>query len=169
MPAWHPWENYKTSYAGKKEMGGGPVLTLSHEIDLCLLFCGEYNKVSGNFNSISDLKLNTEDLADILISFKSGACANIHLNYLSRPSSRRVDIIGSKGQISFNYYENQAKLFINGKQTKAFSASKKFDRNELFINEIKDFLIKIENKNPTTRNIDHAFKIVKIANMAKKI
>ena len=27
LPNWHPWENYKQSYAGKKEMGGGPALT----------------------------------------------------------------------------------------------------------------------------------------------
>tara|TARA_A100001011_G_scaffold400523_1_gene515895 strand:+ start:16557 stop:17522 length:966 start_codon:yes stop_codon:yes gene_type:complete len=169
MPAWHPWEDYRISYAGKKEMGGGPILTLSHEIDLCLLFCGEYNKIYSNYNSISKLKLNTEDLADILISFKSGTCANLHLNYLSRPPTRKLDIIGSKGQISFNYYENQAKLFINGIQRKSFNATKKFQRNDLFINEIKDFLFKIDKKNPTTKNIDHAFKIVKIANRVKNL
>ena len=34
-----------------------------------------------NFNSSSELKVNTEDFADILISFKSGAFG-VHLNYL---------------------------------------------------------------------------------------
>lgn len=169
MPGWHPWENYKTSYAGKKEMGGGPILTLSHEIDLCLFFCGKYKKVLGNFSSISDLKLNTEDLADILISFKSGACANIHLNYLSRPATRKIDIIGSKGQISFDYYKNQAKLFVNGRQSKIFNAVKKFNRNSMFINEMKDFLNRIKISKPSTKNINDAFKIVKIANMVNKI
>ena len=168
MPGWHPWENYKSSYAGKKEMGGGPILTLSHEIDLCLFFCGNFTKVSGNFNSISDLKLNTEDLADILISFDSGVCANIHLNYLSRPPSRKIDIIGSKGQISFDYYKNQAKLFIKGKQSKSLNVSKNFNRNNLFINELKDFFNTIKNKNINTNSVDHAFKIVKLANMIKK-
>ena len=168
MPSWHPWENYKSSYAGKKEMGGGVILTLSHEIDLCLFFCGIFTKVSGNFNSISDLKLNTEDLANILISFKSGVCANIHLNYLSRPPSRKIDIIGSKGQISFDYYKNQVKLFIRGKQSKSFDVSKTFNRNNLFINELKDFFNIIQNKKINTNSIDHAFKIVKLANMIKK-
>ena len=168
MPGWHPWEDYKISYAGKKEMGGGPILTLSHDIDLSLLFCGEYKDVLGNYISISDLKINTEDVADILISFKSGASANIHLNYLSRPSSRKINIIGSKGQISFNYYKNEAKMFINGKHSKTYNVSKKFNRNDLFVNEIKDFFNKIKNKNPNVRNIDNAFKIVKIANIVKK-
>ena len=168
MPGWHPWEDYKISYAGKKEMGGGPILTLSHDIDLSLLFCGEYKDVLGNYRSISDLKINTEDVADILISFKSGASANIHLNYLSRPSSRKINIIGSKGQISFNYYKNEAKMFINGKHSKTYNVSKKFNRNDLFVDEIKDFFNKIKNKNPNVRNIDNAFKIVKIANIVKK-
>ena len=168
MPNWHPWENYKISYAGKKEMGGGPILTLSHEIDLCLFFCGHFTKVLGNFNSISDLKLNTEDLADILISFDNGVCANIHLNYLSRPPSRKIDIIGSKGQVSFDYYKNQTKLYIKGKHSKSKDVSKNFSRNDLFKKELRDFFKTIENKNPTTTSIDNAFKIVKLANMIKK-
>ena len=131
------------------------------------IFLGNFTKVSGNFNSMSDLKLNTEDLADILISFKTGTCANIHLNYLSRPPSRKIDIIGSKGQISFDYYKNQAKLFIKGKKSKSFDVSKNFNRNNLFINELKDFFNTIKNKNINTNSIDHAFKIVKLANMIK--
>lgn len=167
LPGWHPWEDYKISYAGKKEMGGGPILTLSHDIDLSLLFCGDIKNVSGNFNSMSELKVNTEDVADILITFKSGACANIHLNYLSRPSSRKINIIGAKGQILFDYYKNEAKMFIDGKHSKTYKVSKKFNRNDLFVDEIKHFLNKINKKNPNVENIDNAFKIVKIANIVK--
>ncbi|MEI2709772.1 MAG: hypothetical protein V9E96_12270 [Chitinophagaceae bacterium] len=34
LPAWHPWEDYRTSYAAQKENGGGAALTLSHDIDV---------------------------------------------------------------------------------------------------------------------------------------
>ncbi len=36
LPDWHPWENYKESYAAKKSLGGGVALTLCHDIDLAL-------------------------------------------------------------------------------------------------------------------------------------
>ena len=81
-----------------------------------------WNKnVSGNFNSSSELKVNTEDFADILISFKSGLCEHSS-NYLSRPASRKINIIGSKGQILFDYKE--AKMYIDGKHSKTYKVSK---------------------------------------------
>ena len=33
LPDWHPWENYKNTYAANRKMGGGCSLTLSHELD----------------------------------------------------------------------------------------------------------------------------------------
>ena len=33
LPDWHPWEDYKQSYAGLKEQGGGVLRTLDHEMD----------------------------------------------------------------------------------------------------------------------------------------
>ena len=33
LPDWHPWEDYSESYASNSEMGGGAILTCSHEID----------------------------------------------------------------------------------------------------------------------------------------
>ena len=36
LPNWHPWEDYRDSYAARKELGGGSTLTLSHDIDLAI-------------------------------------------------------------------------------------------------------------------------------------
>ena len=41
LPNWHPWEDFKTSYASQKKLGGGVLLTCSHEIDLANYFFGE--------------------------------------------------------------------------------------------------------------------------------
>jgi hypothetical protein len=33
LPDWHPWEDYRQSYAARRDQGGGPILTFSHELD----------------------------------------------------------------------------------------------------------------------------------------
>ena len=36
LPKWHPYADYRIEYTAKKELGGGVIRTLSHEIDLML-------------------------------------------------------------------------------------------------------------------------------------
>ena len=44
MPDWHPYESYKEYYVGKKELGGGVVLTEIHEIDFINWLFGKPDK-----------------------------------------------------------------------------------------------------------------------------
>ena len=167
LPNWHPWENYKKSYAGKREMGGGPALTLSHDIDLAILFCGKPKNVYGLNNKESKLEISSDHIIDILIKFNNKSTANIHLNYLNDPPERKIEIIGTKGQIQFDYYENEALLFLDGKKT-----SKKklidFDRNQLFLDEMKYFLKLVKDNKSITSNIVDAFQVADIALKASK-
>ena len=40
LPAWHPWEDYRQSYAAQRDLGGEVALTLCHPFDhLHRLFC----------------------------------------------------------------------------------------------------------------------------------
>ena len=43
LPDFHPYENYKNSYAASKKLGGGALNTLSHEVDLIAFFL-DYQK-----------------------------------------------------------------------------------------------------------------------------
>lgn len=33
LPGWHPYEDYRTTYAARRDLGGGVILTLIHELD----------------------------------------------------------------------------------------------------------------------------------------
>ena len=65
-------------------MGGGPALTLSHELDLAIWLFGKVNKVVSMKNYNSNLEIDTEHAIDILISFESGITGNIHLDYFQK-------------------------------------------------------------------------------------
>ena len=69
LPDWHPWEDYRESYAAKKSMGGGPALTLSHEIDTMLWYFGKVKSVIKNSNYNSDLEISCEHSCDIIANF----------------------------------------------------------------------------------------------------
>ena len=52
LPDHHRYENYKQSYAAKKELGGGVTYSLIHEIDLIQLFLGMPKSVIAIKNSV---------------------------------------------------------------------------------------------------------------------
>jgi len=41
LPAWHPWEDYRLSYAARPDLGGGVVLTQSHALDYLRWLIGD--------------------------------------------------------------------------------------------------------------------------------
>ena len=95
---WHPWEDYKFSYAANNKMGGGPTLTLSHDIDLALWFCNQkVKKKYINFNYGSILNIKTHHGSDIILKFKNNTTANIHLDFYQNPPKRTIEIVGTLG------------------------------------------------------------------------
>ena len=149
VPDWHPWEDYRETYAAKRSMGGGPAITLSHEIDMALWFIGEAASVHGMINNASELELDTEHGVDILIKSKAGTTANIHLDFYQRPPTRASDFVGTNGRIAFNYYTSRIEVFNTDRSepVEVIDISDSFERNNMFINEIEHFFECIENNN----------------------
>jgi predicted dehydrogenase len=139
LPDWHPWEDYRTSYAAQKELGGGAALTLSHDIDLANWLAGSSLKqyyVMKNYRS--SLEVNVEAGADFLVNYENGVTGHIHLNFFEQPASRYMAFVFEEGSIHFDYYK--AVLFIKSKEGTQEIAVENFDRNELFVEQTKAFL-----------------------------
>ncbi|MDC3157970.1 Gfo/Idh/MocA family oxidoreductase, partial [Candidatus Pelagibacter sp.] len=101
LPNWHKNENFKKSYAANESMGGGPALTLSHELDLASYLFGNPTKVEKYDNGINYLKINSRNVVDFHASFKKNISGFIHLDYLQILPHRTLMIIGTKGKIFF--------------------------------------------------------------------
>ena len=141
VPDWHPWEDYRQTYAARQDMGGGPALTLSHEIDMALWFMGEVKTVQGLSNMHSNLEIDTEHGIDLLIGGTSGATANIHLDFYQRPPARDTEFVGTDGSIKFDYYRSRAEVFGREKPepVEIIDISDSFERNNMFVSEIVYF------------------------------
>lgn len=137
LPNWHPKENYKKSYAAKKN-GGGSSLTLSHDLDLFRWFFGPIKKLNKETIINTKLKIKAESSSDFLIKFKSGMNAFVHLDYLQTKPSRFLKIVGEEGFLIFEYYKNKITINKSNKKEKVI-IFKKFERNQMFINEIRYF------------------------------
>lgn len=139
LPDWRPWQDYRKSYTAIKKFGGGIILDGSHEIDYMRWFFGEADKVFCFADKISNLQVETEDLAEILIKFKKGTLCAIHLDFIRPGYSRKCEIVGEKGAIIWDFSENIVKLYTLEKKywfVKRIAGT----TNDMYVEEIKHFL-----------------------------
>ena len=158
LPDWHPWENYKYTYAAQKKMGGGRNLTLSHELDSMYWLFGKIKKVK-NFRINKYLKGDVDTSSDFLVEFNNNIIGYSHIDFLGKPHIRKMYISGTKKKVFFNYYKNQIKIVNRSGGTKLIKV--KFKKNDMYLDEIKYFLKCIKNNINPSPNIKESKYVLK--------
>ena len=152
----HPYEDYKHSYAAKKSLGGGVVLTQIHEIDYMLFLFDKYELVTKSYISskVSDLQIDVEDTLSaqfILRDVKRKLICQLHTNFYEKPKRRQINIIGKKGKIFCDLNKGIINVFRNGKVRKILF---NFDRNKIFMKQVKYFLNCIKKNKKISSKLD---------------
>lgn len=168
----HPYENYKISYAANKKLGGGVILTQIHEIDYFLHLFNDYEIKKATFNSskISDLDIDVEDIFSsnfLLKKNNNKIFCNINLNYFEKPKKRKIYLIGNDGTLVACLNTQKIHIFKNGKKR---ILQFNFKKNDIFIKEIKYFISKVKSKKliPKDLNIFNGIKTLRFALKLKK-
>jgi predicted dehydrogenase len=145
LPDWHPWEDYRASYSGRRDLGGGAVLTLSHDLDALCWVLGAPSHVFGMAVHASSLEIDTEDVAELVLRFPRGhsptAVASVHMDYLRRPPQRSLEIVGEDGVLRWEYEANRLVRYLpRVRQWRVEEAHPGFERNEMFLDELRHFV-----------------------------
>lgn len=168
---WHKYEDYRTMYACHKDQGGGVVLCQIHELDyIPYLLSSMPESVFAVGGKLSDLELDVEDVASILLSFEIDGRripVHIHEDYLQNPPSRCCKIIGSEGRIEFDLlnarliqYDAEGRVVLDQTYT--------FERNDMFIKEMQLFLNAVETRRESCLPLQEGIKSLRIAQAAKQ-
>lgn len=155
LPAWHPWEDYRKSYAARAEMGGGVVLTQCHSLDYLPWLVGDVESVWGFTAKLSDLEVDVEDTAKIGLRFANGALGSIHLDYNQQPPAHYFEVVGTKGSLQWNLADGATRIYraespspreASPKGAKGEGAWESYplpagwERNVMFMEEMKHFI-----------------------------
>lgn len=99
LPDWHPWADYRREYSARRALGGGVLLDSIHSFDVVRWAFGRPVEVSGMVGTVSDLEIDTEDVAVALIRLDGGALVQVHVDYLQRHPQSRIEAVGSEGTL----------------------------------------------------------------------
>lgn len=162
LPDWHPWEDYRNSYSAQKKLGGGVVLTLQHEIDYAYWLFGKFKSLKSYVKKISDLEIDVEDIATIIIETDNGSVIEIHLDYLQRPPKRSVQIQGAKGSIDYSFGDEYLRFHdFNRQEYRNIINLRGYDCNQMYIDEMKYFIKCVTDGEEPKSSIDDAIYVLK--------
>ena len=171
LPNWHVYEDYRISYAARRDMGGGVVLTQIHELDYLYWFFGLPRRVFAMGGKLSNLEIDVEDIASMMLEFPiDGRLVPVHLHadYIQRPTSRGLKVIGDKGKIIVDIVENTLLLYSEKGELVEKSLFDNFNRNDMFINELKSFLESVRNRTEPFVTVEDGIASLKIAIAVKQ-
>ncbi len=147
LPGWHPWEDYRKGYAARKDLGGGVVNTLCHPLDYVRWLFGDVASLAALTSQVSELELDVEDLAEITLRFESECVGSIHLDYFQRPPGHWLEINCKKGLVHWDNQSGRARIYrVNGDDWDDLEPPVDFERNDLFLAEMRHFLEVVSGK-----------------------
>ena len=168
LPAWRPQQDYRESYSASIEYGGA-VLDCIHELDLALWLLGPAALHSALVRPASALGLQTDGLAELLLTHKSGAISSVHLNFVQRNYRRSIEIIGSEGTLAWDFQEGTVVHFgRDGKVVQSAQQPAEWNVNQMYLDELAYFLCCLQSHMPSFNPVSDAVQTLRIALQARQ-
>ena len=163
LPDWHYGEDYRTGYMARPELGGGVILTLSHELDYLFWLFGEVSEVTAASARPLCLEMSTESLAEITLEFQNGVVGQVHLDCLRRTPARGCEIVGTEGTIQVDLLKSIVHVYYPGTSEPTTIERPLGDSNAMYLDEVTDFLDCVGTKRVPKVSLEDGVAVLKIA------
>ena len=180
LPQWHPWEDYRQSYAARADLGGGVIRTLTHPLDYLRYLVDEVDSLWSFNGHISPLELDVEDVAEIGLKFSNGAIGGVHLNYIQRPPRHTLEIAGTQGTLRWDNADGVLQLqkspapFASYSDLppapviESFSPPEGFERNQLFLSQTRHFIETAKGESEPVCRLEDGIMALRLALAARE-
>jgi len=166
LPDWRPEQDYRQSASASKDLGGGVLLELSHELDYANWFFGPFDKVQAALQNSGTLEIDVEDGAELLLQTKTGLTVSIHLDFYSKTPKRHCRVQTTTGELVWDALK-QAVCWTNasGQTTEKFFPQ---ERDELFRRQLLHFFECVQGISQPMVPIDQGTQVMKMIDAARE-
>jgi len=172
LPFWRPDQDYRKTYSAHRDMGGGAILDLIHELDYAQWFFVKGTPISAVGGKRSGLELDCEDLCVAMVEYErpSGMPVRFHLDYLQRRYVRYCKVVGEHGVVLWDMPAGFTRLYLpTAKNTPealdgtVLSDFTDFDFNTCYIHELEYYLRAVENGERLPLSLGEAIETLSLA------
>jgi predicted dehydrogenase len=131
---------------------------------------GEVTGVTAKLGRVSDLDLDVEDTAEILLQLEGGQVASVHLDMVQRLPIRTCRAVGSEGVLVWDGLTDQARLWTvaQGGWSDLGPTDGACDRNAMYMEELRHFLACVRGESAPAVTGEEGRRVLAIALAAKQ-
>lgn len=141
LPDWHPWEDYRQGYAARRELGGGVLPTLDHEIDFLNWCLGPPEAARGATARSGTLEMDADDMAALSIGYSGNVLASVVLSLCRPRLSRGFEFVGGDATLSYDF--ERCRLELQGSGSSVVDVlwdGQGYDLNDMYLEMLADVL-----------------------------
>ncbi|MEK9657127.1 MAG: Gfo/Idh/MocA family oxidoreductase [bacterium] len=165
LPDWRPDQDYTNTVSAKKELGGGVLLELSHELHYAKWIFDLTEIISAITRNSNTLNINVEDHAVILAQSKEGYPIQINIDFCRKESKRLCRVVTINGELHCNLLKKEITFEENNKVVTI--KANNYERNDIFLKQFKHFIKCVEGVEIPKVTIDDGINILRMISLCK--
>ena len=143
LPDWRPHSDYREGVSAQKNLGGGALLELSHELDYATWLFGMPDHVMCSSGKLSDLEIDVEDSACIILEYGQKEMKKrivVQLDFLQRVANMAVQVVGSEATLYADLIKENVSIVAAGQeQVEKLDCPQLKAGNELYLRQFDFF------------------------------
>ncbi len=165
LPNWRPGTDYLKSVSSSRELGGGVLLELSHELDYMNWLFGECRCVNSILRNTGLIGVDVED--QVIMSFitRENVLISTLLDFSNKISQRKCIVVTDKGEISWNLIDKS--IFSNIEQVES-KIEFEFQYDDPYIAQLLHFFRCIEESEPEFVGISDGIRVMNLVNEVRE-
>jgi len=170
LPYHHKYEDYKTSYASRSNLGGGVLLGLSHELDILIDLFGLPDIVKSIEVNNRSLNIDADDTFIMLCSYSNRSeefGGTITLSYSQIKETRQLYLNYENGFIMCDFVNRFCSFIMNNMSEPIIFRDNSTTRNDIFTIQMKQFIKSVQEKNFEFDNFLKSIDVLKFIEMIK--
>jgi predicted dehydrogenase len=171
LPSWRPGTDYRIGVSANRDLGGGALLELSHELDYLRWIFGEPEWVKATLSRQSSLEIDVEDTAHLILGFEPDAdghrlIASLTLDFIRHDTTRLCTAIGANGTLRWNGVAGVVEQLDSGATEWREVFRQLHQRDDSYLAEWRHFLNCINEKKSPLIGGEDGLKVLQIIDAA---
>jgi predicted dehydrogenase len=172
---WRTGADYRQGVSAQRSLGGGVLLELSHELDYLAWIFGRIDWVGAWFGRQSDLEIDVEDTAHLVLGFHSGEAsppvASVALDFIRHDATRRCVAIGENGSLAWDAVKGTVEACLKGSTEWQLMHQSSPERDFSYVAQWHEFLAVAAHPNkepgPVAADIEQALHVLDVVGAAR--